>query len=81
MGGEDAKRQAESRRILERIAREAEADGASARMATRGRGHADAENADNEDWAEYWGTKIGRGLGVVLLIGLLTWLIFTLVRG
>jgi hypothetical protein len=81
MSGEDAKRQAESRRILERVAQEAEPDRAAARVAKRGRDHAGAEDADNEDWAEYWGTRIGRGLGVVLLIGLIAWLILFLMRG
>jgi hypothetical protein len=79
MGDEDKERQAESRRILERVAREVEGEGVSARMTTRR--DAGAEDADNEDWAEYWGTRIGRSLGVVLLIGLLIWLTLELMRG
>jgi hypothetical protein len=81
MSGDDAKRQAESRRILERVAREAEPDRAAAREAKRGRDHASAGDTDDEDWVEYWGTRIGRGLGVVLLIGLIAWLILFLMRG
>jgi len=81
MSGEDAKRQAESRRILERLAREAEADGVPARLARRGRDQPGAGDQDNEDWAEYWGTRIGRGLGVVLLVGLLIWIVLSLMRG
>jgi hypothetical protein len=77
MSGEDKNRQAESRRILERVAREAEADGAPARM-TRQRNDS---GADEDDWAEYWGMRIGRALGVVLLIGLLIWLALDLMRG
>jgi hypothetical protein len=81
MSGEDRDREAESRRILARVAREAEADGASARTAGQARHDRDAEEADKDDWAEYWGTRIGRGLGVVLLIGLLAWLILSFMRG
>jgi hypothetical protein len=77
MNGDDKDRQAESRRILERVAREVEADGGSARA----RNDLRAEDADSEDWAEYWGARIGRGLGVILLIGLLVWLFLVLMRG
>lgn len=74
MSGDNENRQAESRRILDRIAREADADGASA-TERRNRPVHTGESADSEDWAEYWGTKIGRALGLLLLIGLLIWMI------
>ena len=80
MGSENSEREAESRRILERVVREAEAGGTSAvtRMARQARDHMGAEDTDKEDWAEYWGTRIVRGLGVLLLIGLLAWMILSL---
>ena len=74
MRGEDKDRETESRRILEQVAREAEAEG----MGRHARPDMSAEGADKEDWAEYWGTRIVRGLGVLLLIGLLAWMILSL---
>ena len=37
-----------------------------------------ADDADKEDWTEIWGTRIVRGLGVLLLIGLLAWIVLSL---
>ena len=75
--------EAESRRILERVSREAESGGRSAvdRAAKRARDHVLAADVEHEDWAEYWGTRIGRILGVVLVIGLIVWLVLFVVRG
>ena len=83
MGSENSEREAESRRILERVVREAEAGGTSAvtRMARQARDHMGAEDTDKEDWAEYWGTRIGRSLAVLLFAGLSIWLILFLLRG
>ena len=83
MGRENSEREAESRRILERVVREAEAGGTSAvmRMARQARNHMGAEDTDKEDWAEYWGTRIGRSLAVLLFAGLSIWLILFLLRG
>jgi hypothetical protein len=80
MSGDNEDRQAESRRILERIAGEADVDGASATKRPN-RPVRTGEGADSEDWAEYWGTKIGRALGLLLLIGLLIWMIRFLMNG
>ena len=74
MVGEDKDRQAESRRILEQVAREAEIDG----MGRQARPVMSADDADKEDWTEIWGTRIVRGLGVLLLIGLLAWIVLSL---
>lgn len=72
----------ESRRILDRVAREAEGGGSLiSRTAQRVRGHMTAEDADKADWAEYWGTRIGRGLGILFVVALLVWFILFLMRG
>ena len=61
--------QAESRRILDRVSREAEAS--PVRVAAEG----------DDDWAEVWGKRIGRVLGPVLLVGLAVWLVLFAIRG
>ena len=72
MRGEDKDRGTELRRILEQVAREAEFDGRQARPVMS------AEDADKEDWAEILGTRIVRWLRVLLLIGLLAWIVLSL---
>ena len=67
---------AESRRILNRVGPESEAS-----MATRARDHMTGRDAQDKDWAELWGTRIGRWLGLVLLIYLLWWLFSFVVEG
>ena len=74
MRGEDEDRQTKSRRFLEQVAREAEIEG----MGRQARLDMSAKSADQEDRAEYWGTTIVRGLGVLLLIGLMAWIILSL---
>jgi hypothetical protein len=78
----DSERKAESRRILERVSREADIGGQSMldRAARRARDHVTAEDVDRDDWAEYWGTRIGRTLGAVLLVGLIVWLVLYLAK-
>ena len=53
---------AESRRILDRVSQEAEAGGRGVidRAADRAHHHLAASDVDQSDWAEYWGTRIGR---------------------
>lgn len=79
----DSEQRAESRRILDRVSREAESGGRSAidRAARRARDHVTAADVDQEDWVEYWGTRIGRMLGLVLLVGLIVWLVLYLAQG
>ena len=62
--------EAESRRIIRRVDVESEAT-----MARRVSNHMTGQDADQNDWVEVWGTRIGRWLGVVLLIYLIWWLI------
>ena len=78
----ESERKAESRRILERVSREAESGGHSAidRAARRARDHVTAADVDRDDWVEYWGTRIGRMLGLLLLVGLIVWLVIYLAR-
>ena len=79
----ESERRAESRRILERVSQEAESGGHSAidRAARRARDHVTAADVDRDDWVEYWGTRIGRLLGLILLVGLIVWLVLYLAQG
>ncbi len=74
---------AESRRILERVSQEAEAGGRGAidRAANRARDHLTASDVDQSDWAEYWGTRIGRTIGALFLVFLIFWLVMYLAQG
>ncbi|WP_421915697.1 hypothetical protein [Mesorhizobium sp.] len=73
----------ESRRILERIARETDPAGASfvARAVKDAHDHVTAADADRSDPIEYWGTRVGRTLGLVLAVGLMIWLVLFITRG
>lgn len=66
----DSERQAESRRIIGRV--DAESD---ASMVRRVQNHMTGRDTDDKDWAELWGTRIGRWLGALLLIYLVWWLV------
>ncbi|MET3580930.1 hypothetical protein ABID19_003976 [Mesorhizobium robiniae] len=67
----------ESRRIIERVARETDPGGTSftSGAAKGARDHVAAVDADRSDPIEYWGTRIGRALGLFIAIGLLIWLV------
>ncbi|WP_457298492.1 hypothetical protein [Phyllobacterium sp. P5_D12] len=66
---------AESRRIIERIDRES----ASGGIVGRTKGHFSAEDADPADSIEVWGTRIGRFLGLLVLIAMIIWVISSIV--
>lgn len=68
--------QAESRRILDRVAREPDIDSSHSVHAPH---RPDGDEPD--DWAEHWGKRIGRLLSMVFIIGMLLWLLLFLVRG
>lgn len=74
----DDPQQQESERILEQVARDSETVGTSSmrRVAERVKNHVEAEDADQNEWAELWGTRIGRGLGLIFFL----WLVYYLVR-
>ena len=56
----------ESERILERVSMEESGGTMLGRTAQRIRDHVAASDADRSDWAEYWGTRIGRTLGLII---------------
>jgi hypothetical protein len=67
--------EAESQRIIRRVGQETEASMA-ARATKRARDHLSAADAPEDDWVEVWGTRIGRGLGLVVFVALLAWVAF-----
>ncbi|MDJ0612735.1 MAG: hypothetical protein QNJ29_03605 [Rhizobiaceae bacterium] len=71
----------EAQKILDRVANDSETVGTSSmrRVAERMKGHVSAEDADQNDWAEKWGTRIGRILGLIFVIALVTHLLRTYV--
>ncbi|WP_269931976.1 hypothetical protein [Aminobacter sp. HY435] len=79
----DSDGEKESRRILDRIARESEGGGKSyvARKSEQMHGHLTAADVDKADRIEHIGTRIGRTLGFILTVGMLLWLIQYFVRG
>ncbi len=77
----DGDRSAESRRILERVARDAQSNGLLGRTMDRARNHIGAADADQRDRIEVWGTRIGRAIGAVVVCALLFWLFSMLVAG
>ncbi|MDN2582550.1 hypothetical protein [Aquibium sp. ELW1220] len=76
MSGKKRNEAEESRRILDRIAKESDPSGSLAvRTARRVEKHMRAEDADQSDPIEVWGTRIGRVIGIVLLVVLAGWLL------
>ena len=73
----------ESRRIIERVARETDPGGTSfiARATKGARDHVTAADADRADPIEVWGTRVGRALGLLIAVGLLFWLVIFVTRG
>ncbi len=69
------KDEAESGRIIRRVGQETEASMAG-RAARRARDHLAADDKADEEWAEVWGTRIGRIAGLVIFVGLVIWLVF-----
>jgi tetrahydromethanopterin S-methyltransferase subunit G len=69
----------EAKRILERVAQESETVGTSSvkRVAERVKDHMSAQDADENEWAELWGKRIGRALGAVFVVVLIIYLVKT----
>ncbi len=74
-GGQDRGEQ-EARRILEHLAHQTEPGGATllGRAAQGVRNHVAATDVDPGDRIEYWGTRIGRALGLLAVAALMVWL-------
>lgn len=73
--------ESEAKRILERVAQESETVGTSSvkRVAERVKDHMSAQDADENEWAELWGKRIGRALGAIFVIALIIHLLRTYV--
>jgi hypothetical protein len=73
----------EARAILQRVQRETEPQvGVLAERLTRdGAGHFLGRDADPADRVEVWGTRIGRGLGLVGFVVMAVWLVQSLTAG
>jgi len=71
----------EARKILKRVEQESETLGTSSmrRTAENISSHMRADDTDQEDWAEIWGTRIGRILSVVFFCALVIYLVNTYV--
>jgi hypothetical protein len=67
----------ESRRILERVAREAEGGG----IVQRAQGHLAATDIDPEDKIEQWGTRIGRSIAAVVSVAVIVAVLVYLTGG
>ncbi len=75
-------RETESKRIIERVARESDSSGGLfASAIRRTRDHVTAADTDPSDAAEYWGTRIGRTLGAIITVVLIIGLIVVIVQG
>ena len=79
----DDDRHAESRRILDRVTREAHSGsfGLFGRGVEKARRHVVASDADQDDWVELWGTRIGRSIGLLVLAAFLVWVLIYLAAG
>ncbi len=79
MAGRSDDDERESRRILDRIARETgPGDSLLGRAAKGAHDHVTAADVDPADKIEYWGTRIGRTLGLLLVAAILAWLVYFL---
>jgi uncharacterized membrane protein len=70
------KKREEALAALDRVGAESETIVSSTfvRMADRARDHLSAADKDEDDRIEVWGSRIGRGLGVLFAIGLVIYL-------
>lgn len=73
MAKHDDRQQEESRRIIDRIQAESDSGNVVSRT-TRLEGHLGARDADQHDWAEVWGTRIGRTIGAVVTVAAIIYL-------
>ncbi|WP_274627359.1 hypothetical protein [Arvimicrobium flavum] len=71
----------ESKRILDRVSREVDSSSLLMRASDRVRRHVTAKDGEAEDAIERWGMRIGRGLGLILVVAVVIWLVLFLIRG
>lgn len=82
MGTKDDNSEAESRRILDRVAKESAADASlMGRGVDRLRGHLNAADVDPTDPVELWASRVGRGLGFLITLAIIGWLLVYLFGG
>lgn len=74
-----AEKQEEALRAIDRVQAESETIAGStlARMAKRAQDHLGGADADPDDKAELWGTRIGRTAGLCFAVGLVIYLAIT----
>ena len=75
---EDEERAAEARRVLRGVERDSESLGTSSLV--RAADHFTAKDADQNDPAELWGKRVGRGVAAVAFVVLAIWLVGYLMR-
>ncbi|KYB45529.1 hypothetical protein AB664_38920, partial [Brucella anthropi] len=74
-------RQDEAQRILERLEREQTGpEGIVRRGLSRTASHLAANDAPENDPIELWATRIGRGLGLIITLAIIVWLISYLIQ-
>ena len=75
-------RERQAKKALDRVQRDSEVVGHSSfvRAAGKARDHLAGADADQDDPAEVWGRRVGRGLSVIAVIALLIWLLSWLTR-
>jgi len=73
----------ESRRILDRVARESDSGGMSQIGSALGaaRRRIEGKMPRDADPIEYWGTRIGRFLGLLITLAIVGWLLLYLFGG
>ena len=71
----------EARKILKRVEQDSETVGTSSmrRTAENITSHMRGDDANQNDWAEVWGTRIGRTFSVIFFIALVAYLLNTYV--
>ena len=77
----DRKPKEDAERILKRVEQESEVLGASSmrRTADHIKNHIGAKDADQDDWSEVWGARLGRVLSIIFFIFLVVYLARTYV--
>lgn len=68
------RREDESRRIINQVQAETDAGSLVGRTMRRLENHLGANDADQNDWAEVWGTRIGRSIGAFIVVATFIWL-------